>query len=279
MTDQKADQQAGTGYMFAGNPDDLELQRLQTQERAYDWASRGKLAELGVGPGSWVLEAGAGAGSMLAWMAEQAGPNGHVVGIDLDDRFFARNEGPNTTVRRDDLRTAELGEACFNAVHARLLFLHLTPTERTAVLERFVRALRPGGWIVALDPDLRLRFPSADERTTALQGRLLDAFLEAVGTRADYTIGSRLPDLFAAAGLQQIESMAVLPRFTAPQRNAAFGTVHARALRNTYLAVRGVVEAAGLLSTPDLDEFFARFDAGEVGYNFPAFLTWGQRPA
>lgn len=35
-------------YMFAKTPDDIELERLQTQERAYDRVSQGKLLDLGL---------------------------------------------------------------------------------------------------------------------------------------------------------------------------------------------------------------------------------------
>jgi SAM-dependent methyltransferase len=93
------------------------------------------------------LDVGAGAGSITRWLCERAGS---VLATDLDTDLLARIDAPNLTVQRHDIRTDPLPGA-FDLVHTRLLLLHLP--EREAVLDRLVRATRPGGRVVLGDID------------------------------------------------------------------------------------------------------------------------------
>src|SRR5262249_39079056 len=54
-------------------------------------------------------------------------------------------------VRRLDLLSDGLPADAFDLVHARLLLMHLP--SRLAAIRRLSSAARPGGWIVAVDPD------------------------------------------------------------------------------------------------------------------------------
>ena len=78
-----------------------EEERLKLLEQVFDPGSRQR-REL-VRPGWRCLEVGAGRGSMAAWLAEQVGPDGQVVAIDIDVEYLARLDVPNLVVRRHDI--------------------------------------------------------------------------------------------------------------------------------------------------------------------------------
>ena len=61
-----------------------ETSRLIQQSRIYDGSTRRMLQEAGVSEGMRVLEIGSGAGDVALMLAEMVGPEGHVVGVDLD---------------------------------------------------------------------------------------------------------------------------------------------------------------------------------------------------
>jgi SAM-dependent methyltransferase len=52
-------------------------------------------------------------------------------------------------VRQHDIVNDTLGQSAFDLIHARLVLEHLR--ERDEVLQKLVRALRPGGWLVIED--------------------------------------------------------------------------------------------------------------------------------
>jgi SAM-dependent methyltransferase len=119
-----------------------------------------------------VLEAGAGGGSIVAWIAEQVGAGGHVLAVDLDTRFVEPLRSPSVEVRQADLVDVELPAASYDVVHTRLVLEHIA--ERDGVLDRLIAALRPGGVIVVEDYDwTAFGFESAD----GAEGRVAEAIL------------------------------------------------------------------------------------------------------
>jgi arsenite methyltransferase len=102
---------------------------------------------LAIQPGERVLDVGCGTGRLAEFMAEQAGPTGHVLGIDpLPLRInLAQARGRESLSFRvgdayalDDLPNAAFDVVCLNAV------FHWLP-EKTGPLRQFARILRPGG--------------------------------------------------------------------------------------------------------------------------------------
>ena len=63
-----------------------ERERLAGIEALWDPGTEAVLAPY-VGPGDRVLEAGAGGGSVVTWLAARVGDSGHVLAVDLDTRF------------------------------------------------------------------------------------------------------------------------------------------------------------------------------------------------
>lgn len=70
---------------------------------------------------------------------------------EIDPRFLSDLRQPNVEVRRCDFTRDDVEPASYDLVHSRLLLMHLSdPAE---VLRRMAAALRPGGWLVAEEPD------------------------------------------------------------------------------------------------------------------------------
>ncbi len=95
-----------------------------------------------------LLEAGAGQGTVSAWLAERVGDRGRVVSADVDLRFHL-DMPANTDVVQMDLQTEALPAEGYQLIHARALLQHLP--EREAVMAKLVDALAPGGTMVIED--------------------------------------------------------------------------------------------------------------------------------
>jgi len=98
------------------------------------------------------LEVGAGAGSIACWLADQVGPDGEVVAIDLKPDHIAPHPRL-TTVAHDLTGFDPLPEAVttrrFDLIHARLTLAHLPARE--AVLRRLAGLLAPDGMLLVQD--------------------------------------------------------------------------------------------------------------------------------
>ena len=135
-------------YGTADGEVDIERVRLGMLAAARDPKTFSILERIGVEPGMRVLELGAGAGSVSAWLAERVGPDGDVLSTDIDLRFHA-DMPANVTVRVHDIETDELPAADFDLIHARAVLQHVP--SREAVIPKLIDALRPGGWLVLED--------------------------------------------------------------------------------------------------------------------------------
>jgi hypothetical protein len=75
----------------------------------------------------------------------------YVLATDLDVRFVD-DQGPgNLEIRRHDILTGSPEEGTFDLAHERALLVHLP--KRKLALKCMVAAVRPGGRVVAEDPD------------------------------------------------------------------------------------------------------------------------------
>jgi SAM-dependent methyltransferase len=186
-----------SGYVF-DQAWQREHARLRALEDAFDGASTRHLADRGVGPGWRCLEVGCGAGSVARWLADRVGASGRVLATDLDPRFVEGHGRSNLEILRHDILSDPLEDGTFDLAHERALLVHLP--ERQQALERMVAAVRPGGWVVAEDPDhggamipaLRRyvdRPKHAELWERVFQG--LDALFTRAG--ADASFGPRLP--------------------------------------------------------------------------------------
>jgi SAM-dependent methyltransferase len=188
-----------TGYAYDQGWHD-ERARLAGIEALWDPGTQALLATCGAAEGANVLEAGAGGGSVVSWLADQVGPTGRVLAIDLDVRFVAPLESATVEVLQANLVTDDLPEAAFDLIHTRMVLEHLA--ERDLVLDKLVRALRPGGTIVVEDYDwAAFGFESAEESDDRVSDGIL-AFMTAAGFDGAY--GRRVVGALADRGLVQV---------------------------------------------------------------------------
>jgi SAM-dependent methyltransferase len=111
-------------YLLAGQSSELE--RLQLQSRVWESSGLRLLAEIGHGRGGRAVDIGCGVMGWLRLLSEWVGPDGEVVGTDIDDamlgaakQLVAEDGLDNVLPRNDDLFATRLEPASFDLVHAR----------------------------------------------------------------------------------------------------------------------------------------------------------------
>ncbi|QIJ66234.1 class I SAM-dependent methyltransferase [Streptomyces sp. JB150] len=99
-------------------------------------------------PGSSVLDVGSGTGRPTA--ETLAGAGHRVLGVDVSPVMveLARRQVPDAAFRCADIREVPLAEGSYDAVCVYFSLLQMTRDEQSGLLERLVRALRPGGHMV-----------------------------------------------------------------------------------------------------------------------------------
>ena len=132
-------------------------ERLAGIEATWDPGTRELLGSLGVGSGWRCLEAGAGGGSIAAWLADRVGREGSVLAVDIDTTYLEPLAGGVLEVRRHDLRRRRSAVGSFDLVHERSVLSWLGESD---ALERLVGALAPGGWLVVEDFDWAIAGPA-----------------------------------------------------------------------------------------------------------------------
>jgi SAM-dependent methyltransferase len=143
-------------YLLAGQAS--ELDRLQLQSMVWEPSGRRLLQEIGEGSGARALDVGCGVLGWLRVLSEWVGPEGEVIGTDIDESMlsaaeqFASDEGlRNVSVVKDDLFDSKLEPDTFDLVHARYEICPLGRAQEQ--METYVRVTRSGGTIVLEDPD------------------------------------------------------------------------------------------------------------------------------
>ena len=125
-----------------------------------------ELAALAVPDKAEALDLGPGTGQLLAVLARQLGPGGHVVGIDIwrtQDQSMNSKDRAETNMRAEgladrvelvtgDFRSLPFADGRFDAVTATLAVHNVADSGgRAAVLRESVRVLRPGGRLLVID--------------------------------------------------------------------------------------------------------------------------------
>lgn len=256
-------------YIFTDHPDARELRRLQLLERARDAQSIALLERVGVRSGAACLEIGAGAGSLVHWLAARVGPTGRVVALDRNTvhlrRIFDRPVPP-VEVLEADLATATL-PGPFDVIHARYVFIH--NREVDSLLRRVRALLAPGGWLVLEEPDFTCAAhlqPTADAAMARVHAAIVAMFQQA-GLDPGY--GLRLPQDLVRAGFRIGHTETHLHLDAGQSPMAALMGESAQALRAAYLKT-------GLATTADIDHYVARagdLDRWTVWYGTVAVCT------
>lgn len=181
-----------------------ERDRIGSLERMLDAGTEALLTGLGVGPGWRCLEVGAGAGSTARWLAERVGPTGYVLATDTQTAFLEPLAGPTLEVRAHDMCVDDPPGTGFDLVHVRWM-LHW-PAERHAALRAMVGCLRPGGLLLAEEPDCASAFAGS---TDPVVGRVVAAaigLLQELAGGMDAAYGRKLFADVRAEGMIDVGS-------------------------------------------------------------------------
>ena len=185
-----------------------DLRRLQLLHRVYGPGTEALFRRVGLRDGLRVVEVGCGSGNTACWVAEQVGPRGSVVGIDVsaDQVEQARQQAADRGLRNVEFHVADaysprLPEGSFDLAYCRLVLMHLTrPADALAAMRGLVR---PGGQVVCEEMDLGVWLcdPPAEPMTRFF------VLNTALGERRgeNFSLGASLHQLFRRAGFDRPE--------------------------------------------------------------------------
>jgi 2-polyprenyl-3-methyl-5-hydroxy-6-metoxy-1,4-benzoquinol methylase len=207
---------SGHAYVFATG-DAAERDRLEAHAALWDSFTFRQLEQTGIDDGWCCLEIGAGTGSVASWMVDRVGAHGHVVATDIETRWLAPST--NLEVRHHNIVDDPVDRSGYDLIHARLVLEHLP--QRRAVLTKLVDGLRPGGWLVVEDYDLRtisVTVPPSDS-WSAMAGAMISV-LDAAGV--DPYFGATLHSELRSEGLIEVVAEGIVHCVPTDQLGASF---------------------------------------------------------
>jgi ubiquinone/menaquinone biosynthesis C-methylase UbiE len=262
-------------YLLADQPSELE--RLQLQSRVWEPSGRQLLEEIGDGRDARALDVGCGAIGWLRLLSEWVGPDGEVVGTDVDEAMlaaagqFVDMEGlGNVVLVKDDLFASQLESSSFDLVHARF---QIAPLDRGPdQISNHVRLLRPGGTVVLEEWDVSSWHFNPPARA-------LESLIELIGqsfvrSGGDMHAGRKLLDLLRGFGIEgnvRAEVLALPPGHPYLRLPLQFAT----ALEERLLSI---------VTADDLEQLRMDGEAeleepGRWGTTFTLLQCWGKRSA
>ena len=192
-------------YTMGRSPE--ETDRLMRQSQLYARLTRRFLKKAGLSSGMRVLDIGSGAGDVALTAAELVGPEGQVVGVDVNGEILetararAGKAGwTHVEFVAGDARTLNLG-GDFDALVGRFVLMYMAdPSE---ALKQFAALLRPGGIVAFLEIDFTFR-RSFDPLSTPLFEKLIGWVIEVFErSGAHIDMGFDLYRAFVDAGLPE----------------------------------------------------------------------------
>jgi SAM-dependent methyltransferase len=245
-----------------------ERQRLALMSELLDPVERARIARLGVGPGWRCLELGCGNGSIAQALAERVAPTGHVVASDIDLAYIADLHVQCLEVRRIDVLQGGVEEGSYDLVVARALLHHLTPARKA--LERMVAALKPGGLLLSIEPDmLPCTVTEPDSMRSFWEGWLKWS----VEAGIDYFIGRNIARWLDSLGLEEITGEGYTAQFNGGSGWATYWTETIRELAPSLLKSSRVTDLM-------LEGFYARYQDPHYWTSVVTFIAnWGRKPA
>jgi SAM-dependent methyltransferase len=182
----------------------VEYERLIEQAELLRPLTERLIRAAGIGPGMHVLDVGCGMGDVSFLVSDIVGPEGSVLGVDLDgtalkfanQRRAARGIA-NVVFREGDARSVG-SERLFDAAVGRFVLMYMS--DPTAALRLVAERVRPGGilafheWVAGISPASAMNLPVL----ASFQNLVSRTFLRS-GARVD--IGAELYWRMCDAGL------------------------------------------------------------------------------
>jgi SAM-dependent methyltransferase len=253
-----------------------EIERLHVQGAAMAPDTRVMLDRIGVEAGWACLDIGCGPRGITDLLSDRVGPNGRVVGLDMDEQFLAhaRAHAPaNVEFRRGDAYGSDLPAGEFDLVHMR--FVASTAGNPESLLREAMRLVRIGGVVALQEPDgTTLNCYPPHPAWDRLKAVLLGAF---AGVGADLQLAPRLYSLARQAGLADVQFRPFLIGVRSVDPMVDY-------LPSTVESLRGAVLRLGLLSEPEFPTVLAqcRSHLRDPETSFTMYMVaqvWGHKPA
>jgi SAM-dependent methyltransferase len=244
-----------------------EQQRLLRMSSLLDPLDLACFAHLGVRPGWRCLELGCGNASISKVLAERVAPTGHVVASDIDLTYIADLQAPCLEVRRIDVLHDVIETSFYDFVVGRALLHHLN-SARTAV-ERMVAALKPGGVLLSIEPDM---LPCTVTEPPAMRA-FWQAWLKwSAEAGIDYFIGRRIPAWLDALGLEGVAGEGHSAHFNG-------GSDWATYWMETMSNLRPSLLKTGYITEKMLEEFHTFYIDPHYWTSVITFIAnWGSKP-
>jgi ubiquinone/menaquinone biosynthesis C-methylase UbiE len=217
-----------------------------------------------IGPldGASVLDIGCGTGSDACQLARNVGIYGHVVGVDNSQIMIeeahrrAKELALPVEFQVADAHRLEFPDNTFDACRVDRVLQHAANPAR--VVAEMARVTRPGGRIVAAEPDWGTLVIDSDDELVA------PAIFSPRANVRNAGIGRQLWRLFRDSGLEVVQVMpftAVLPTFELAEQVCQLRAWSAMSVELGHAASQAV------------DEWFARLEAASRSGRFFAALT------
>jgi ubiquinone/menaquinone biosynthesis C-methylase UbiE len=256
----------------------VEQERLRAQADDLRPHSDDLFGRIGVKPGWATLDLGCGPSGNLGLLAELTGPDGCVLGLDANPANIrlARESAAAlglANVRTDvaDARSTGLPGCSFDLVYARLLLTNIPRPEQ--VVSEMVRLARPGGWVAGEEPDpIFVCYPPNEA-----WARLVEVLQETWRLeQADINMGRRMPELYRAAGLEDVGFHVFADVHPGGHRRRMIVADLARSLRPKILGREVITER----ELDELDRAARSHIADPRTVMLPVlyFTTWGRKP-
>jgi SAM-dependent methyltransferase len=178
-----------------------EYARLARQAEILAPMTRRLFEDAGISSGMCVLDLGSGAGDVCMMLSGMVGPQGSVIGLDLDGNAVAhaRERAVAAGIGNIEYLPCEFADYAparpVDAVVGRLVLMY--QHEPAAALASAVRHLRPGGIVAFLEP--WFQSPPGPDCNLVRSVRGIVETLRRSGAHVD--LGPRLHRVFQAAGL------------------------------------------------------------------------------
>ena len=178
-----------------------EYARLARQAEIMRPMTQRLFEEAGIRAGATVLDLGSGAGDVAMLLAQMVGPEGKVIGLDLDDDAMqhARERGISERFHNVSFVHSDFAhyhpDAPVDAIVGRLVLMY--QPDPAAALKQLAKYLRPGGVVAFIEPWFQV--PPGPDSTTKTTVRCVIETLRRSGAHVD--LGRRLHRVFQAAGL------------------------------------------------------------------------------
>ena len=228
-----------------------ETERLIKQSQLYEDVTRRFFLRSGIAKGMKVLDVGSGAGDVALTLAEFVGPDGTVIGVDVNPDILktaqARADAAgfsNIEFIAGDTRTLGLPDD-FDAVVGRLVLMYMADPAET--LRHLATHLRPGGIVAFQEVDFT-PYTAAVHPDTPLANKLIEwgrTVFERSGAHLE--MGMDLYKAFVEAGLPEPTL-----HFEAPMGGPEDWPGY-EYLENSFRSLVPLMEAYGITTAEALD--------------------------